>query len=193
MAIKKTKKKVAKVVNGKKIDIGQTLLKHRQVFLFGVVNDEKAIDVIKQLVALDNVNHSPIALYINSPGGSVYSGFAIVDALRGLTSPVITIVMGSACSMGGIISIAGKIRIMTENSVWMAHDGFTNSHGKFNDVIDYGDYIKELQKKIFQFIRENTKLSEKEVNKAVRGQLWLSAKECLQKGVVDQVIVGRNI
>ena len=185
MAKKKVKKKL---VTSKKIDVDQILLGKRQLFLFDVIDKKLAKELVKKMIALDKISHQPIMLYINSGGGSLDSGYSIIDTMKSIASPVFTLVVGGAYSMAGLISIAGDHRLMTRNSTWMAHDGAVETGGKFNDVIHYGKHIEQTQAHIFQFLREHTKLSEEELDKAKLGQLWLFPEECRERDIVDVVI-----
>ena len=83
--------------------ISEELLKNRIVFLNGEVDDESSYDVITKLLYLDSVNHDDISLYINSPGGSVMAGLAIIDSLEIIKSKVATYCIGSAYSMAAVI------------------------------------------------------------------------------------------
>jgi ATP-dependent Clp protease protease subunit len=172
-----------------KIDLTQILLQNRQIFLYGAIDDEQSLNIVRDLIALDKINNNPIALYINSPGGFNSAGWAIIDTIKGLRTPVITMVMGKACSMAGLVSIAGKVRLMTEHSVWMAHDMAGGITGDYTTkVLDRAEWLKTEQSKIFTFLRANTKLSEGEIAKAIAGELWLSAQECYTKGIADKLV-----
>ena len=171
-----------------KIEIDQILLKRRQVFLFDVVNEETIRNLIREIIALDNLSSAPIVLYINSPGGTLDDGFALIDTIKSIRSPIITVIVGGAYSMAGIISIAGDKRLMSKHSVWMAHDMKAGIRGKTKDILDTADFFKKEQKKLFSFIRKNTKLSEAEIQDAISGALWLYPKECLKKGIIDGII-----
>jgi len=179
-----------KLSNGKqrKIDVDQILLSRRQLFLFETIDDKVAKDLVKKMIALDRINHQPIILHINSPGGCISDGFSIVDTMKGIQSPVFTFIIGDACSMAGIIAIAGDFRLMSQNSIWMAHDGSTAPRGKLTDIVHYGKHIEKLQSHMFKFLREHTKLNEEELAKARIGQLWLSPEECKERGIVDKII-----
>jgi ATP-dependent Clp protease protease subunit len=175
-----------------KIDIDQILLSKRQLYLFGPIDEELAYEVIRRLMALDRLANAPIVLYIDSPGGCVSDGFAIIDTMKGINSPVVTFVIGRACSMAGIISIAGDQRVISKNADWMAHDMAGGIWGDYTTkVLARADYLKIEQKKIFDFIRKHSKLSESEINKAIHEELWLTPEECIKKGIVD-VIVGEK-
>ncbi len=187
MRKKKTKKR--KSSNDKKIIIDQILLKSRQVFLFDVINNETARRLVQELIALDKTKVSPIALYINSPGGSCSDGFAIIDAMKGVRSAVITFVTGEACSMAGLVSVAGDKRVMSQTAIWMSHDMAGGVWGDYTTkVIDRTEHLKRYQAQIFDFLRKHTKLSEEELAGARHGELWLTAEEAKKKGVVDSVV-----
>jgi len=186
---KRKKKKVIKKRIKAKIDIEQILLRNRQIFLFDSINSESAKKIVAQLITLDKINHTAIAFYINSPGGSCNDGFAILDAMRGIRSPVVTFITGEACSMAGLISIAGNRRVMSKTAIWMSHDMAGGVWGDYTTkVIDRTEHLKRYQSQIFGFLREHTKLSEKELNHARHGELWLTAKEALEKGIVDRIV-----
>lgn len=184
---KTTRKRATKKKEQEEIDVDQILLHTRQLFLNGAINDETAFRVNKRLLALSSISNDPIALWINSPGGSVYSGFSIIDTIRGLNCPVCTFVCGYACSMGGLISIAGKTRIMTSNSIWMAHEMHTGCVDYAGKFIARTEHIKVLDKKIRSWLSDHTKLSSKEIEEAMRGELWLDAKGAFEKGIVDHI------
>jgi len=184
MAKRKNKKKRIRA----KIDIDQILLRNRQVFLFEPITSESAKRIVKQLIVLDKLKIAPIALYINSPGGYMNDGFAIIDVIRGLRSPIVTFITGEACSMAGLVSVAGHKKVMSTTATWMSHDIRSGQYARVTEVIDRAEFLKEEQKKVFDFLSQNTKLSKADLDKAVKGELWLNAKECLKKGIVDKVV-----
>ncbi len=88
--------------------IDEEFLRARKVFVWGVVDDDLAEDVIRRLLYLESLDaHTPITLYINSPGGAITSGFAIYDTIRGISSPVHTVCLGLAASFGAVLLAAG--------------------------------------------------------------------------------------
>jgi len=183
-----TKRKSTKESSGK-IDVQQELLRKRHLFLYGVIDDNTAYTLAQQLIVLDSKNSDAITLWINSPGGSVTAGLAIIDVVTSLRSPVITAINGLAASMAGVISVCGSKRVMTRNSLWMSHDVLSYiGHEYVTKVIDRIEFAKWAQSKVFEILRTRTKLTEKDLNKARVGELWLDASECLKKGVVDIVI-----
>lgn len=187
MAKKKRKKNGNKRIRTK-IDIGQILLRNRQIFLFDSITSETAQRIFQQLIVLDKIKTAPIALYINSPGGYLTAGFSIIDAMKGLKSPIITFITGGACSMAGLISITGSKRVMSKTAVWMAHDVHSYHHDYATKIIDGVEFLKEEQKKIFDFLGKHTKLTKADLEKARNGELWLNAENCLKKGIVDIIV-----
>ena len=108
--------------------------------------------------------------------------------MRSVRAPVVTVITGIAASMAGIISITGVERIITKNSVWMAHNAVGGSYDYFEKVYDKVDYLKLLEKQIFKIFRDKTKLTERELTKSRNGELWVFAEEAKKKGIVDFVI-----
>ena len=186
---KKTSKTRSRKIFKDEIKIDQILLHNRQIFLTGVINDEKTHEINTKLHALNA--YSPgtsIILWINSPGGSIQDGLAIIDCMTGIESPVITIINGSACSMAGVISIFGTRRMMTKNSTWMAHDVTTFHYDYLTKAEDRFEYSKKLASTIMKMFRNKTKLQEKDLEKARHGELWLNSKECKKKGIIEEIL-----
>ena len=133
----------------KDLDIDKILFLDRQVFLFGGIGTEMATCVIKQLLTLQKLDsESPVIMWINSPGGSIIDGLAIIDTMVGLTMPVYTVITGEACSMAGIISVCGDRKFITPNAVWMAHDAKGFMYDYFDKMEDRLDYFKKLKKQV---------------------------------------------
>jgi len=178
------------------LKVEQELLKHRQIMIFSEINQGLAREVIEKLLVLDSLSRDPIMMWINSGGGSVDDGYAIIDVMQQSRSPIITLVVGSACSMAAQISIVGDIRKMTTNSTWMAHDMAGGVWGDYTTkVIDRVEYLEREQYKGEQHLRRHTNLSDKDIAKAKNGELWLYPEKCLQYGIIDEIIVpptGRN-
>jgi ATP-dependent Clp protease protease subunit len=171
------------------IKIEDVLLKSRKVFLYGDVNVTSIQAVVKNLLVASGFGNAPIYLFINSPGGSVSDGFALIDTIKSLKSPVYTIVIGHACSMGGLISIAGHQRYMTKNSFWMGHDMSGGIHGDYSGKVEYrADYIKKSWNMIENHLITHTKLTAQDLVTLRNGELWLNPQECLNKGIIDKII-----
>lgn len=173
----------------KEFDIDLTLLGNRQLFLYDVVDEDSSVKIIKALYALDTVNHNPIMLYLNTPGGSCSDGMAIIDAMRTIESPIVTIITNEVCSMGGHISVAGNKRVCYPNSVWMAHDAAGYSEDYFLKMKDRVKFYENYYDVVLNpNLKKYTKLTDEELLKARVGELWLFADEMLEKGIVDEVL-----
>ncbi len=170
-------------------DVNLTLLGNRQLFLFDDINDSSAVGTVKKMYALDTVNQNPIMLYINSGGGSASAGLSIMNAMRTIDSPIVTVISGEVCSMGTYIAMAGNKRVCYEDSSWMAHDLTDFVEDTSQKIIDRAAYLKVFCKIMSDKLRKYTNLSEKEIEKARNGELWLTADELLDKGIVDEIIV----
>lgn len=164
------------------------LNKERYIILYGDIENCSADLTVTKIKGMNYLNSKPITLEINSVGGSVSDGIAIINAIEQSKAPVTTIVTGEACSMGALISVAGKRRLIYYNSFWMEHpieDGMVQS---VSTIKDRAAYLDRLEKATQQILRKYTKLTEEEIKKAAHGELWLSAEEALAKGVVDEII-----
>jgi len=188
------RKKKREVVTGrldinKKLEVDDILLKHRVLFLTDEIKAENMAKLIKEIFVLDALNHEPIKLYINSQGGSVSAGFSLINTIKLIKSPVYTIVTGEACSMAGLISIAGKQRFMTKNTFWMTHDMRGGIEGDYSGKVEHrAEAIKKMWKMIENHLKTHTKLSDKELETARNGELWLSPEECLEKGIINKIL-----
>jgi len=181
-------KKIIKTKSVAKIDIDELTLRRREIFLFEYVTEESMVRLIKEILILDNINHKPITFHINSGGGSCTDGLALINVMRQVKSPIITIVNMEACSMGSQISIAGDARKIVSNGFLMFHD-MTNSLPSYSGKIKYrAKYIEKLWDTLVATYTTHTKLSKKDLEIARNGELWLTAEESLAKGCVDEII-----
>ncbi len=174
-------------------DIYSRLLKDRIVMLNGEVNDHTAQLVVAQMLFCESQNNAEdINFYINSPGGAVTAGLAIYDTMQFIKSPVSTIVIGQACSMGSFLAMAGEPgkRNILPNARTMIHQPSGGAGGQATDM--------EIQVKEIIKIKENlTKLYEKhntanksydELAKAMERDNYLSADEAVAFGLADKVV-----
>ena len=141
----------------KAYDVYSRLLKDRVVLLFNEINDDVACSVMGQLLYLDSVSKDKdIALYINSPGGSVSSGFAIYDTMKSLHCDVSTICVGTAASMGAFLLAGGTKgkRYALPNSQIMLHQVLSSFGGQSSDIAIHADHTKKIQTKINQILAD---------------------------------------
>ena len=185
---KKIKPIPQKLDINKELKVDDILLKHRTLFLTGEIKTENIIKLIKDIFLLDALNKKSIRIYINSPGGSVSDGFALIDSIKLIKSPITTVIIGEACSMAGLISIVGKERYITKNAFWMSHDMSGGITGDYSGKVEYrADFIKKQWQMIKNHLKTYTKLTIEEIELARNGELWLNAEQCLQKGIIDKI------
>ncbi len=172
-------------------DIYSRLLNDRIVFLGEDVNAHTANLVVAQLLHLANEDPKrDIKLYINSPGGSVYDGLAIIDTMNFIQPDVQTIGIGLQASMGAMLLACGAKgkRFVLPNARVMIHQPSSGTQGKITDqeiALKEGIYLK---KKLAEIFAERTGKSMKQVEKDMDRDNWMSAKEALEYGIVDGII-----
>ena len=172
-------------------DIYSRLLTDRIVFLGEQVNAQTANLVVAQLLFLANEDPKrDIKLYINSPGGSVYDGLAIIDTMNYIEPDVQTIGIGLQASMGAMLLSCGAKgkRYLLPNSRVMIHQPSSGREGKITDqeiALKEGIYLK---KRLIEIFAQNTGKSAKQVEKDMDRDNWMSAEEAKRYGIVDQVI-----
>lgn len=170
-----------------------SLLEKRRIFLSDAVDHETAQEIIKKLWYLDYLdNKKPILFIINSPGGSVDSGFAIWDQIKMVSAPVYTLVTGLAASMGSLLSLSaqkGK-RFATPYSRIMIHQPLISGVIK-GQATDLDIQAKEMLKTrgiIVDIYSEATKKDRKIIEKAIDRDNWMTAKEAKDFGLLDSVV-----
>lgn len=175
-------------VKKKEFDIKSTLYHNRQLFLYNNIENRQSMYLVRELIALDTINHEPIDLWINCPGGACDAGLAIINVMLKIRSPVRTIINNRACSMASVISVMGDERLAFKDSTWMQHPMSSWNEGYLNDMEDYLVWLKKLDKRIIALMEENTKLTPSQIKKFKRGELWLIGDDLKQCGIVDKII-----
>ncbi len=168
-------------------DVDLTILGNRQLFLYEDVSQSSSKRIIKELYALDTINKNAISLFINSEGGSCSSGLAIINAMRTIHSPVVTIITGEASSIAGHISVSGNKRIAYKDAVWYEHALETYFEGGSEKLNNHNDFIKRYKKVLNDNLRDYTKLTEEDIKKIDTQDLYLFADEMKEKGIVDEI------
>lgn len=171
-------------------DLYSRLLKDRIIFLSGEINDNVASIVVSELLYLDAQNHEDIFLYINSPGGSVTSGLAIYDTMNYIKSDVRTIVIGIAASMGAFLLSSGAKgkRCALPNAEVMIHQVLGGTQGQATDIKIHTEHILRTKKKLNEILANNTGKSINKVSKDCERDNFMSAKEALKYGLVDEIL-----
>lgn len=172
-------------------DIYSRLLKERVIFMGEEVNSATANIVIAQLLHLAYEDpKKDIKLYINSPGGSVYDGLAIIDTMNYIEPDVQTIGIGLQASMGAMLLSAGAKgkRTALPNARIMIHQPSSGTEGKITDqeiALKEGVYLKKV---LAEMMAKNTGKPLKEIEKAMDRDYWMSADEAKEFGIIDEVI-----
>ena len=167
------------------------LQEKRIVYLDGDIDDKLSKEIIEQLLKMDACSHQDITMYINSPGGSVTSGFAIYDIMNMIKSDVKTICIGRAASMACILLLNGanEKRFILPNAEIMIHEVSGGAFGKVSEVEHHLDHSKGLNIKLRKIIVDKTKLSWKQVKEGTTYKdKWFSAEEAKKYGFVDKVL-----
>ena len=179
-------------------DIYSRLLKDRIIMLTGPVEDNMANSIIAQLLFLDaQDNTKDIYLYINSPGGSVSAGLAIVDTMNFIKSDVQTIVMGIAASMGTIIASSGAKgkRFMLPNAEYLIHQpmGGTGGGTQQSDMAIAAEQLLKTRKKLEKILSDNSGKTVKQIHKDAERDYWMDAKETLKYGFIDETMENNEL
>jgi ATP-dependent Clp protease protease subunit len=171
-------------------DIYSKLLSNRIIVLTGEIDDNMSSLIISELLYLDSINHDDIELYINSPGGSVTSGFAIYDTMNYIKSNVITIGIGFCASMAAFLLSSGTKgkRYALPNTEIMIHEVLGGSSGQATDIKIQADHVLYLRDKLNKLLAINTNNSQKKINNDTKRDHYLSSKEALQYGIIDKII-----
>lgn len=177
-------------------DIYSRLLKDRIVMLNGPVEDNSANLIVAQMLFLESENpDKPINFYINSPGGVITSGMSIYDTMQFIKSPVHTIVLGQACSMGSFLAQAGEAgkRKMLPYARHMIHQPSGGTQGMASDIeIQYKEITKMKETLTELYVKHNSKgKTYEEFERDMDRDTFMSAQEALDYGLVDQIVEKR--
>jgi ATP-dependent Clp protease protease subunit len=183
---------ITKQVDGteRQFDIYSRLLNENLVFLNGPVTDESAASIVAQImhIAAEKKN-AKISLYINSPGGSVTAGLAIVDAMNLVPNEVETVVIGQACSMGAVILANGSpgSRVALENARIMIHQPSGGVQGTAADIQTSFEEMTRLKEILYRILARKTGQTEEKIAEDCGKDYFLSPDEALEYGLVDSV------
>ncbi|EPB6163468.1 ATP-dependent Clp protease proteolytic subunit [Streptococcus pyogenes] len=179
-------------------DIYSRLLKDRIIMLTGSVEDNMANSVIAQLLFLDaQDNTKDIYLYVNTPGGSVSAGLAIVDTMNFIKADVQTIVMGMAASMGTVIASSGTKgkRFMLPNAEYMIHQpmGGTGGGTQQTDMAIAAEHLLKTRHRLEKILAQNAGKTIKQIHKDAERDYWMSAEETLAYGFIDEIMENNEL
>ncbi|MDB5284631.1 MAG: ATP-dependent Clp protease proteolytic subunit [Bacteroidota bacterium] len=166
-------------------------LEQRRVFLWGAVHDESAERIVNRLLFLEAADPGKeIFFYINSPGGVVTSGMVVYDTMQMISSPVTTICMGLAASMGSILlsgGTKGKRLIWPNGRVMIHQPSLGGMYGQATDIEITAAEIQKIKESSAAILAENCGKTYEQVRKDFDRDHWMNAKEAMEYGIVDGI------
>lgn len=185
--------------NKKKEHHSDTLMKKfaetRQIIISGEVTEELAEKTVTRLLVLEADSATkPIYIYIDSPGGNVYSGFAIFDMIRFIKAPVKTIGMGLIASAASIILLAAKKtnRFALPNSHYLIHQPLSEMRGVATDLEIHAKEIERIKARINSLIANETGKNLEQIFQDTERDYWLNAEEAYSYGLVSKIVESRK-
>ena len=176
-------------------DIFSRLLKERIIFIPGPIDDTMSTLIVAQLLFLEAENpKKEIAMYINSPGGVVTSGLAIYDTMQFIRSPISTLCVGQAASMGSLLLAAGakNMRFALPNARIMLHQPSGGFQGQATDIMLHAQEILNLKKRLNEIYVKHTGQTFKAIEDALERDKFLTEEMAKDFGIVDKVIDKRQ-
>jgi ATP-dependent Clp protease protease subunit len=176
-------------------DIYSRLLKERIIFIGGPIDDTTANLVIAQLIFLENEDSKKdITMYINSPGGSVTAGMAIIDTMHFIRPDVSTVCVGMAASMGAMILSQGTKgkRFTLPNAEVMIHQPMGGTEGQATDIAITAKHILQTRDTLYKMLAKSTEKSLDQIAKDAERDYFMTAEEAKKYGIVDEIIKGRK-
>ncbi|MPT01794.1 MAG: ATP-dependent Clp protease proteolytic subunit [Pseudomonas sp.] len=177
-------------------DIYSRLLRDRVIFLNGEVNDAVSALVCAQLLFLEAENpDKPIHLYINSPGGVITSGLAMYDTMQFIKSPVHTLCMGTARSMGSFLLMAGEPghRMALPNASLHVHQPLGGVQGQASDIRIHAEEMLRTKDRVTRLYAQHCGRSYEEVERDLDRDRFMTAEEAREWGLIDTVLDRRTV
>lgn len=178
-----------KMMSGWQFD--KKFIEQRKIFLWGAVDDKSAKDITNRLMYLEAIDPGKeITFYINSPGGVVTSGMVIYDTMQMISSPVSTVCMGMAASMGSILLSGGEKgkRYMFPNGQVMIHQPSGGGQGVSADLEIMAIQMQKVKELGAEILAKNCSKTKEQILKDFDRDYWMDAKESVSYGIVDGLI-----
>ncbi|KAJ8124106.1 hypothetical protein O1611_g9437 [Lasiodiplodia mahajangana] len=183
-------------------DIFSKLLQERIVCLNGPIDDTVSASIVAQLLWLESDNpEKPITMYIHSPGGSVTAGLAIYDTMTYIRSPVSTVCLGQAASMGSLLLTGGEKgkRFALPHSSIMIHQPLGGTQGPASDILIYASQIQRTREQVNEIYRKHLnsatgydRYTLKEIEDMMERDKYLTAQEAKETGIIDDILTRRD-
>ena len=178
-------------LNVTQMDVFSRLMMDRIIFLGTQIDDYTANTLQAQLLYLDSVDPGKdISIYVNSPGGSVYAGLGIYDTMQFISSDVATICTGMAASMAAVLMVAGaegKRSALTHSRI-MIHQPMGGAQGQASDIEITAREILKLKDELYQILAEHTGKTFKQIVKDADRDYWMTSKDALEYGMIDEIV-----
>lgn len=182
-------KNMKKLFSGNEME--EQLLKRRQIFLWGEINDESAEAIVKRILFYDMQSSDDINLYINSPGGVISSGLAIYDAMQFAKSDIVTVCMGQAASMAAVLLCSGTKgkRQALEHARVLIHQPLIsgNMFGPASDIQIQAEEMLRVRDNLNQILADHTGQSIDKIQDDTDRDFFMSAEDSKKYGIVDVV------
>ena len=181
-----------RALNVTQVDVFSRLMMERVIFLGTEIDDSVSNIIQAQLLYLESIDEeSPIQIYINSPGGSVYSGLGIYDTMQYIKPDVATICTGMAASMGAVLMCAGAHgkRSALKHSRVMIHQPLGGAQGQASDIEITAREIQKLKKELYEIIATHSNQTFEKVWADSDRDYWMTAEEAKEYGMVDEVLL----
>ncbi|KAI1814917.1 Clp protease-domain-containing protein [Poronia punctata] len=183
-------------------DIFSKLLQERIVCLNGPIDDNVSASIVAQLLWLESDNpEKPITMYIHSPGGSVTAGLSIYDTMSYIRSPVSTVCLGQAASMGSLLLTGGEKgkRFALPHSSIMIHQPLGGTQGPASDILIYATQIQRTREQVNEIYRKHLNAASgheryklKDIEDMMERDKYLTAEEAKEIGIVDEILTRRD-
>lgn len=179
------------------IDVFSKLLMDKIIFLGTEINDDVANIIVAQLLWLEQQTDSDITLYINSGGGSVISGYSIIDVCNFINNDITTVITGIAASMAAVISSNGAKgkRFALPHAKFMIHQprmSFGNNTMVASDITIEAEEINKTKEELYKTLSSNSNLSIEEIRSLSERDKWYNMQEAIQCGFVDEIIFSKK-
>lgn len=171
-------------------DLYSCLLKERIIILTGEIDDTMSSSICAQLLYLASTSSDPILMYINSPGGSVSAGLAILDTMNYVKCEISTICMGICASMAAVLLSAGAKgkRSSLANGEVMIHQPLGGMQGQAKDMEIAANHIIRMKNRLYQILAQNCRKSTDEIAAACDRDNYMDAEEAITFGIIDKII-----
>lgn len=172
------------------IDIYSRLLEDRIIYMGEEFDEDSCNRIVAQLLYLDSLNHNPISIYINSPGGSVIDGLSIIDTINYIKSPVYTTCTGLAASMGAVLLSCGEKghRSVLPHSRVMIHQPSNGMWGTYADLEIELEQTKRCKQDLYNILAQNLGKDYEEIEALCDRNNWFIGQEAVELGIVDKVL-----